>query len=272
MKEVIVKSIDHLIELISAIEWKHKWYRGVRSRKYNLEPSVYRYNEEGFRHYGTNEKRICERFHERSSQLIPRSNGDEINILILLQHYGLPTRLLDWTASLPIALSFALEGFSDTPTIWMINPIGVNAHNSRYNSNDLPNSWSSPIVNKYAKLAFNGWHDNAAKPVHLNDVGDMPLAFKPFYADPRLLIQQSRFTIHGYDDRPLDTQIFQFKPSGGNLLRKYILDFNRDSRKALDLLKLDNSTLYPDREGLVRRLQHDLTHDLKMQLSLRIKI
>ncbi len=46
-----------------------------------------------------------------------------------MQHYGVPTRLLDWSENLFISVHFALVGAGGTdepPVIWCLDPIGWN--------------------------------------------------------------------------------------------------------------------------------------------------
>ena len=92
-------------------------------------PSIFRVRDNGYVLSKAQEKLICKRFEERSSLLISRPAGDKIGTLLLMQHYGIPTRLLDWSDSLSIALSFALEQYSEEPTIWVLNASALNQAN-----------------------------------------------------------------------------------------------------------------------------------------------
>src|SRR5262245_10335665 len=44
--------------------------------------------------------------------------------MFLAQHVGLPTRLLDWSASALVGLYFAL--LRENPVVWMLDPIKLN--------------------------------------------------------------------------------------------------------------------------------------------------
>jgi hypothetical protein len=95
-------SIDELCSLIAKATkgWDTRWYRGAKNPSYNLLPKLFRDPEiqkrEGY---------ISVEFRRRAR---PHLEGIQspFEWLCAMQHYGFPTRLLDWSESLPMALYF----------------------------------------------------------------------------------------------------------------------------------------------------------------------
>jgi len=66
---------------------------------------------------------ILTQFRRRAQNLIdkPPEYSDVIGWLSLIQHYGGPTRLMDFTTSLFVGLFFACEGLGEDAALWMID-------------------------------------------------------------------------------------------------------------------------------------------------------
>ena len=107
------KSITSVADLLAATnelqqEWNGEiWWRGQSSAAYLLVPRVYRINR-GVRAEQNLSLRFRQYAQTRYEKCPPQD--DFCSWLFLAQHYGLPTRLLDWSES-------PLGDFRHTPQI-----------------------------------------------------------------------------------------------------------------------------------------------------------
>jgi len=100
-------------------------FRGQASASWNLEPglgrAVRRWGLDRGR-LGMTETAILREFRRRAHHYVtmPPSPEQDLEWLALIQHYGGPTRLLDFTHSPYIAAFFALENAEDEAAVWAV--------------------------------------------------------------------------------------------------------------------------------------------------------
>src|SRR5687767_11832697 len=84
-------------------------FRGNSRASHGLIPTLYRHPSiRSIDELRKLERQLMTRFRQRSIPYRSRDLIDDWEALFFMQHYGVPTRLLDWTENPSIALHFAL--------------------------------------------------------------------------------------------------------------------------------------------------------------------
>jgi hypothetical protein len=127
-----------------------------------------------------------------------------------MRHYGLPTRLLDWTPNLMTAAFFATHGNREDETkpgvLWALAPGILNHHFYKEYTRperDIIFAMDQPPLSpssghhgllEYVFPRLSAWSHEKERD-RLNQV---VAAVMPPEIDPRMMMQQSTFTLHGY--------------------------------------------------------------------------
>ena len=280
-----IETPGKLIEALKNLRDKRKCpqasflLRGQPKAKYegDLRPKIgrpYEYIGEKKTFNLYHEIRLLHRFRRHSYSNHERILNDWEAVFVA-RHYGLPTRLIDWTGNPLVALYFACEfyeKFKDSSKdndgkVWVAvyNPeekAFLNVFETLPKSwlaqkkEDLPESVVKVLPDKGSLLEVDEELDQLPEPLKVRGLR----VVAPFYADPRMTAQHGMFTIQ--DDPWSDWSDSKFDKSHQSefvdIIALYKWTVPQDKRKSivieLEKMGVNYRTLFPDLTGLAAGL------------------
>jgi hypothetical protein len=256
--DVRVKSVSQFAEVvclyrdrwINGAAYTDPWFRGHRCASWLLEPNIFRYD------LLNEEDEIREQFERRAPQYVTEPLPvDMWGWYFLMQHYGAPTRLLDWTDSALVALFFALNSPVKPPAkkkervedsaVWMLDPWWLN---KTILNDDVVLSPGHERARPYLTEANKHLDENRNTRIIPRD----PAAIDPPFIARRVAVQKSRFTIFGHARDGLT----RLRGGENSRILKITVAREKADRMRADLLTLGMSDtgVYPDLHGLSEEL------------------
>ena len=239
--------VKSLADFFVAIDTAHAglqcqpWWRGHGRSDWELVPKVFRSVDKGQR-YETN---IALKFVQKAQTRHPicpdPSNRHEW--LFLMQHYGLPTRISDWSESPLVAAYFVVseeKHDGEDGAIWALDPFRMGEVFEGVKGLSDPRH---PRVKLFIDKVFEGGDptDNYAVGIIASEV------------DPRMMVQQAAMVVHGAP-MPLN-EYDAMEP----LLKKIVI--RADAKAALRLwlarVGIRERTIFPDLMHLASDLAAD---------------
>lgn len=193
---------------------------------------------------------LLTRFKQYAFPLLQRAPLHEWEWLFLMQHYGVPTRLLDWSESPLVALYFAVEDKSETRdkdgVLWCLCPREMNRISAGPTLDHLPSFSDSNSPAPDATSLLDAYLPKRV--VGVTSASHKPLAIVAPRQFARLSAQQGVFTIFHRNNATIDT--ISSEPE--KYIRKLIVPMNAKSRlrEQLAALALTHLSLFPDVENV----------------------
>ena len=198
------------------------WYRGLPNSTYELLPSMY--HPDKFLD-GKLEWFIMNRFKQNAHQFLETRPQGEWEWLFLMRHYGLPSRLLDWTESPLVALFFAIHKLdaSNRSTVsietdgalWCLLPTELNRLPNIPDSVEIPMFSDEDARQHSDDLVVDNFRPSRIDPDLFESAprarrprewsGVSPLAGIAIRTSRRIQAQQGVFTIHHATPMPIES-------------------------------------------------------------------
>ncbi|WP_211749417.1 FRG domain-containing protein [Paenibacillus sp. Marseille-Q4541] len=212
------------------------WFRGHSDASFELKSGLFRSNIPR----NLNEYLLYESY--RYNQFRKYGHLDhqltDWNLLFVMQHHGVETRLLDWTESFATALFFAYRSWTqeNDAEIWLLSPNMLNKKNKQPSLIDLAEG------------------DNYIDYLK-GEINFLPysVAISPIKNNRRIIVQNGTFTMQGNGMQPLDKECNGELMSEGILVRiKLTPTCAEDIKRFLILNGVNEYTLFPDLDGLAK--------------------
>lgn len=232
-------------------------YRGLPNSNYHLVTSLRRNCKEKRNDI---ELAILRNFVKYAALEDPALKTSIWRQMIVGQHHGLPSRLLDWTYSVLIALHFATSGENlddmskNAAVLWQIDILEMNKR--------LPKNYQTTLKNESAFLMTVDMMDSLTRGGNTydilnrydSDMGTASMVFlEPPSIDQRIIGQYSYFSIipSRIENLQDDTGIETFLDETQNTV-KYIIstDLKWRIRDMLDQMNINERILFPGLDGI----------------------
>lgn len=219
--EGLIKALNNAIGDISEENEKAPiWFRGHTNSKYYLIPSIYRMLDQTSKFYDLSMrdtlKSLTELFKAKAfnaPELIGDKDSAETNCLISMQHYSIPTNILDWSTSAFVAMYFALENELNenekksenegNAVIFLLNPIRLNIAREEMKASFASRRKKTAL--KFPILALSEderFEDYLPSFLNKKEEGEeeYPLAVYAPFVNQRIKAQRGTFVMFGLDN------------------------------------------------------------------------
>ena len=256
MKTIKVETVQEAMQLLVDQPYDEKRkiyrnlyvYRGIPNVDYKLLTSLYRNCGKKQKDL---EQHILDNFSKYAELEAPTMLTSVWKRMILGQHHGLPTRLLDWTRSPLVALHFAMTESDYTQmdkhdaVVWKIDIPDLKKYLPDEYRKVLDDAHSSVYTMDQLDQVTGGSLDK-----YDNDMGASRMVIlEPPSMDQRVANQYSFFSVVPSEMRDVDS----FLEETSNTV-KYIIskDIRWHLRDALDQMNINERMIYPGLDGVAR--------------------
>lgn len=228
----------NILNEVKQFSRKSSWFRGHGNNDFELHSGLFRLDLKEIFNYIEAEVVLYRKFINIGHL---HHNTSDWNLLYLMQHHGVITRLLDWSESFNVALFFAYKNwkFGELACVWMLHPTELNSLSTGKTQFLMPRETTS-----YEDFLFGKAHFN-----------DYSVALYPVRNSNRVVAQQGVFTLQGNSLLPLDAEHGGALVNNGDLKKIVLTENLRDDvARYLEISGVNYYTLFPDLDGLAKEV------------------
>ena len=239
--DVKIKSLSDFLAVFSSVLKTDEtfWFRGHADLTWTITPSALRYKSVSDRDKALNLVNTFKRFMEIKLKNVP-ATGEELKWVQLAQHYGLPTRLLDWTTNAAIALYFACLEPNKNGLVLVLNPVDLNKSVDPRRPRVFDVNKDSALIDSYLYLTGQLDPKNGFKTI----------AIHPTWNSERIMLQQGVFTLHG-------SKVFMLsgKQAPSLVYMPILWKFKKGLLAELERIGVSEMSIFPEPEHLCTYLR-----------------
>jgi hypothetical protein len=268
MQEIRARSWNELQDALFVESWNAELgryrsrfaYRGLSDAGYTLETTLMRLSGP----YVTLERHLLRNFKKYAHRKFVERDS-LWNWLSVAQHYGLPTRLLDWSYSPLIALHFAtanINKFDRDGVVWAVNYL--KAHQL------LPDTLQARLDNEGANVfTVEMLSETVTSLAQFEALAgrDSVVFFEPASIDDRIVNQFAFFSVMARSDMALNQWLLRHP----EIYYRIIIpaDLKWEVRDKLDQANITERVLFPGLDGLGRWLTRHYSPKTEAEQALR---
>ncbi|EGR0059086.1 TPA: FRG domain-containing protein [Vibrio vulnificus] len=249
MKEITIKSWSEFDRLVARKNYRKWLFRGQSNYEWSLQSSLSRcFDETEQIHQVRDVEETISNHYEHEQVMLDKfrchahlylknlpHEDDTLSWLCLMQHYGAPTRLLDFTFSPYVALYFALEAGTEDAAVYFIN------HDA--------------LIKDDIEI-FDGSPEIAYRALFKSDTGvECLFSFEPKFSNERLLAQQGLLVAPNNLELTHELILQSYKHKENDFIKVRIPGkFRYSGLRKLNQMNINAANIYPGLEGFCRSL------------------
>lgn len=287
MELKVAKNLDEYLKIIDDVKSLNSvsWYRGMSNAYRSLTPSLFRERKvigidfSGYDINGTTYRKsdaimksdlaATEDFIEKYKKYYPEKAQDYnlVDYLYIMQHYDVPTRLLDFSEDPIVGLYFSVVKEVKSTHSTTDEEIEDFLQNDGYSDGGSSVHIIDPV---YTNKHTNGFVNLKDDILNIDDINidvlsriDLPICINTKNQDPRIISQKGVFLLFGMDYRSFEEYYILKK----KIVKIFIPNSCREQiRKELkEKLGITHTSIYPDIKGIalemIEQIEEKYKHD-----------